>query len=359
MSMMFSTPKTSKSSSPSRSIGVSSSSGALASSSSFAGSSSSSSFFSSSFFSSFFSSSFCSSPLAAAAAAFFSAITFSLASLAAFAAAAALALASFTALSLALASSFSLYSCIFFCQPAMVVANSLNVFKAHWPGTRSSTFKVNFLSMIHFLKYSWLLLSLDQVYRTSSKPSSFVGNVNLPNFVLKTPEVRSLMSCGKKITFFSSAVSSTFGGSSSDSSTSAGSSGSSSSSSSLSSSGSFSSKGLSAANAFAFLSAHACFFASFIFFTNSFFAFFVAFACSLSLFASSFFLFSSVCLIRNAASDSACFLLKSLLEVFFLNSIVGSPTSTTADFLKVDESNLVNNSFLSSCNKLPLTSMTM
>mmetsp|Transcript_24481 Transcript_24481/g.61199 ORF Transcript_24481/g.61199 Transcript_24481/m.61199 type:complete len:358 (-) Transcript_24481:1161-2234(-) len=297
----------------------------LSSSSSFSSSSTSIASVSS-FFSSFSSPSFFS-------AAFFAAAAF-LASLAAFAAA-------FFATTV-------LYSANLLCQALTAICHLAHCWLNHVEGCKSSMRMLSFLSKIHFFTYSSHLAPLVHSYLMSSKPSSLVGRVNLVNEALITTGVRSLVSRLTKDIFFSSAVNSALGGSSSFSSSSASSFSSSSSSFSSSSSSNFSPF---SSAAFFLASRSFCFF--------SFSAFFLSFSISFCFCSIIFFRFSSNFFALNCLSEASCFCCNINFWLCFLNSTVGSPTTTQAIFLKAGDRNRSKRSFRSSSIRFPLTSMTM
>mmetsp|Transcript_38709 Transcript_38709/g.62470 ORF Transcript_38709/g.62470 Transcript_38709/m.62470 type:complete len:288 (-) Transcript_38709:234-1097(-) len=203
----------------------------------------------------------------------------------------------------------------------------------------SSTREVCFLARIHCLRYSWAFAPLFHSVRISSKPSSCSGTENLVKEVFRVNKVRSGTACFRKSIFFSSAVSTTFGGCSSLASGSAGSSTSSSSSSGSSSfASSASSSTVSPAAIFRFLSASTLAFSAvflissnFLFF--SFSAFTLAFSSSFWRFSRSFLRVSSTFFSLNSVSDCACLLFRMSSDVSFLNSAVGSPRITWATFL--------------------------
>mmetsp|Transcript_97390 Transcript_97390/g.251980 ORF Transcript_97390/g.251980 Transcript_97390/m.251980 type:complete len:214 (+) Transcript_97390:663-1304(+) len=163
-SRMFSTPKTS-----------SLSKSTLSSSSSDSASSSSSSS------TSILSSSLASSP-ASLAFSLAAATAFALASLAATVAAF---LASFVALSAAFLATAVLKAFCLACQACRHFCHSFHLPWNHSPGARSSMRVVVFFSWIHVLRYSLDFGSAAHSLRTSSKPSSFSGQVNFMKAVFR------------------------------------------------------------------------------------------------------------------------------------------------------------------------------
>mmetsp|Transcript_22488 Transcript_22488/g.67440 ORF Transcript_22488/g.67440 Transcript_22488/m.67440 type:complete len:257 (+) Transcript_22488:718-1488(+) len=252
---------------------------------------------------------------------------------------------------------------------------------------------VIFFSCTHFARYSLLPSASCHSYLMSSKPSSSVGIVKLPKDWLITDAVRSLLapaSTGRNHIFFSSSVSSTWGGPSSGFSSSISSSFfsssftssfgcSSSSFSSLTSSASsalgssFASSASFSAPSLAFFSASSLAFFSASFFLSSsslfFFASSAAFfrassafrrisANCFCLFSTSFLRFSSSFLAFHSASDLTCFSCSLFSSCFCLYSSVGSPIRTVATFLKWGRSKRFRVSCLSAATRLDLTSMT-
>mmetsp|Transcript_28978 Transcript_28978/g.75334 ORF Transcript_28978/g.75334 Transcript_28978/m.75334 type:complete len:203 (-) Transcript_28978:855-1463(-) len=112
----------------------------------------------------------------------------------------------------------SLYSVVVVCHSASTFCHSVHLCLNHSPGTRSSILHIIFCFLIQSLKYfSDLSLGCHEK-RTSSKPSSPVGNENLANSFDKFTGVKSGATFLRKFCFFSSSVSSATGIGSSSSS---------------------------------------------------------------------------------------------------------------------------------------------
>mmetsp|Transcript_94193 Transcript_94193/g.272184 ORF Transcript_94193/g.272184 Transcript_94193/m.272184 type:complete len:355 (-) Transcript_94193:1026-2090(-) len=271
----------------------------------------------------------------------------------------------------------------FFCQSANNFLNSDHLSSNHLEGCNNSSLLVRFFSNTFSRKYAFAAPSFAHSKRTASKPSAFSGIEKFEKQRLKVTSVRSAVALGANQAFCSSSVSSTAGGSSpmSSSSSSAASFFSSSPSlapsstsicfgssspilassfcSSFFSPSALPSAGVSSPSAFFFASASSRFFfaSSRICFRFSAASFLIAaIFCSLSLaaFAWAFLTFFSF----HSCSTFCCFASNIFSCCLALNSVVGSPITTQAVFLKHGLLKRFSNFSRSPEIKLPWTSMT-
>mmetsp|Transcript_77888 Transcript_77888/g.241418 ORF Transcript_77888/g.241418 Transcript_77888/m.241418 type:complete len:270 (+) Transcript_77888:264-1073(+) len=107
------------------------------------------------------------------------------------------------------------HSACFFFHSISVFCHSAQVSLNHFDGWRSSTRWVTLRFSTHSLRWSDAPAADCHSYRTSSKPSSSAGRLNLAKAFARSAGSRSGRSRLRKTVFFSSSVSSTCGGPSS------------------------------------------------------------------------------------------------------------------------------------------------
>mmetsp|Transcript_540 Transcript_540/g.1473 ORF Transcript_540/g.1473 Transcript_540/m.1473 type:complete len:219 (-) Transcript_540:1185-1841(-) len=109
------------------------------------------------------------------------------------------------------------HSVCFFFQSSSVFCHSPHASLNHFPGWRSSTRCVALRFSTHSRKYSEAAAAACHSKRTSSKPSSCAGKLNLVKALASSTARTSGKGLLRKTSFFSSSVSSTFTSSSSTS----------------------------------------------------------------------------------------------------------------------------------------------